>query len=113
MAISHLQSVGHLSPDQKIALYLTFLHSLTILVRDIWSDPDLLPIEQIEQIKWTNEIAHRIINRLHSLHKKMDITGDEEVWNLVIHHASQSPGLRPAIETIMTESYELIGIKQS
>jgi len=111
MTPSHRQRVGHLSQDQKIALYLTFVHSLTILIRSIWSDPDVLPIDQVERIKWANEIAHRIVNHLRSLHQNTDSMGDEEIWNLVLHHASQSPGLSRTIETIMMESYEIIGIK--
>ena len=31
----HRQRVGHLSQDQKIALYLTFFSGLTILIRGI------------------------------------------------------------------------------
>jgi hypothetical protein len=112
LSSTHLQRVGHLSHNQKIALYLTFLHSLTILVRGIWSDPNLLPIEQVEQIKWTNEIAHRIVNRLRSLHNDTETPSDEEIWNLTLHHASQAAGLRQVIETIMSESYEIIGKEQ-
>ncbi len=45
---------------QKLVFLERLSHSLTVTIRSVWSDPDLSPPQMLNQIKWINEIHHRV-----------------------------------------------------
>ena len=49
-----------------------FLFGLTIMNRAIWSDQSYSESEQLNMLKWSNELNHRVWNLLHELNRNED-----------------------------------------
>jgi len=97
--------VGSFSPEEKIVFYTSFANRLTIANRVVWSNKEINLADQVEQLKWLNEIMHRVLNRLLA-HQQGDVRDDEEnTWNMIKHHVSQSPAIGGYVSLAINESY--------
>ena len=59
--------ISALDKQQKQHFYLALARELTITQRSIWADDQLDNSEQVDRLKWLNEIMHRVLNRLYDL----------------------------------------------
>jgi hypothetical protein len=56
--------INDLSREQLLVLYARLSFQLTITVRGIWSDDTLSDADKVNQMKWVNELQHRITQNL-------------------------------------------------
>ncbi len=108
MKFSYLQNINVLNQEEKIAFYLTFANRLTTANRNIWSDDSFSLAEQIDAMKWTNEVMHRVLNRLDDLVMERNDFSDEDIWNLIKQHASQNKITRGAVGYAIEKSYNQV-----
>jgi hypothetical protein len=60
---SYLNEMESLTEEERLAFYEHLAHNLTIAARDVWSSDDL-PADKVEQLKWLNEIQHRVTAKI-------------------------------------------------
>lgn len=79
-----------MSKDKKVLFYELFANYLTISVRGFWSDESSTDAVKIEQMKWANEIQHRITSKIR--HVRLGLKGwgnkdwSEEAFSKMIEH---------------------------
>lgn len=78
------------SIDEKIFFYEKVLFDLTIMNRAIWSTDS---VNQIECLKLSNELSHRIWNLLNDLKRKVDDNSEVRFGKNVKFYAKQSKEL--------------------
>jgi hypothetical protein len=101
-----VQVIGKLPSDAKIAYYLNFAHSLTIAVRGIWSDEALDVADQLERLKWMNELMHRVINRVIDLRAESHTWNEADIWQMLLTTVAQCPAINGDAGGAMLSAYE-------
>jgi hypothetical protein len=83
--------------------YEALAHNLTVCVRGVWSDEQLSDAQKVEQMKWLNEIQHRVTGNLRASELWPDLEFFEGVLRARIDHC---PPLRGHIGWAVKQSYE-------
>lgn len=83
--------------------YETLAQNLTVCVRAIWADERLLDAQKVEQMKWLNEIQHRVIGKLRAAEPWPDAEFFEEVLGA---RTEECPPLRGHVGRAVKQSYE-------
>jgi hypothetical protein len=69
-----------LNEEQRRTFYECLAHNLTIAVRDVWSS-DQMPTDKVEQLKWLNEIQHRVTVTIMVLRTHDQEWSERDSWN--------------------------------
>lgn len=64
MLIDYASKVATLDTAGRRRFLETLAHNLTVSARAVWDDEQLSDAEKVEQLKWLNEIQHRILGNL-------------------------------------------------
>jgi len=95
---------GVWTDDQKLTFPEVLSHELTVAIRMVWSENDLPVQRRLEQIKWLNEIHHRVPMRARAIRKqKADWTGPDAGLGLE-HRIDQDESIRPLVEYAVRRS---------
>ena len=89
--------VGGLSTEKLIEFYESLAHGLTVSVRSIWSDEALTDAERVEQMKWLNEIMHRVVTKSAALRMNRNEMSESDTWRMMEGYICQCPALAPHI----------------
>src|SRR5215813_2635421 len=81
--------VRKLPDEQRIRFYEMLAHELTIGIRCIWSD-SINPEDKVDQLKWINEIMHRVVAKIYCERTKSHEWSDTDIENMVGHWVSQN-----------------------
>lgn len=106
MNFDFVQIIGQLPSEVKIAYYVNFAHSLTVAVRGIWSDDTLNVSDRLGQLKWMNELMHRVINRVIDLRAEPHLWNEEAIWQLLRATVAQCPAINGEVGGAMLSAYE-------
>ena len=87
-AMSILDELSGLPLRERRRLLLDVWFQLTISGRAVWSDSELSSEQQLEGLKWLNEIQHRVCNA----HRDPDHS-PADLLAAVRHHITQAPFL--------------------
>lgn len=68
----YAEAVASLDDSRRRRFYETLAHNLTVCVRAIWSDEQLSDAQKVDQMKWLNEILHRVTGRLRAAERWPD-----------------------------------------
>lgn len=98
--------VAELSPEQRVLFYELFAHELAIGFRNIWTNKELSLQEQIEQMKWINEIMHRVVRKITYEREQTHKWLDTDMENLVAGAIKQQPGIRTIVNRAINASYK-------
>lgn len=103
------EQIKKLSDDQKLEFYVLLAHYLTVKIRFIWSDEELTASQQVELIKWVNEIQHRLTGKLNHIGKD-DYWDDETIEAMIVDYCQQanSDGMRRSILSYAAHLYQQI-----
>ena len=82
--------LSELTAEQRIYFYESLAYHLTISVRAIWSDSELSVEEQMECVKWINEIQHGVLQLMQHLRLGTNEYDDDAVLGTIKHWVGQS-----------------------
>lgn len=102
------QPVSKLALEQQIQFYERFAHELTIAIRSIWSDATISDQEKVDQMKWINEIMHRIPNKLSQLRNPTYEWTNESFEAMVQHWVKQNPAICKNVNHAINGSYKIV-----
>ena len=103
-----LQNLRTWNNDQRLSFIEFFAHELTICIRLIWSRAETGNTEKIEQIKWINEILHRLPMFAHTLRTGSGDWESTDIPQVVENCINQAPGLRELVTYAVIHSIEQI-----
>jgi hypothetical protein len=99
----YAEAVASLDDGRRRQFYETLAHNLTVCARAIWSDERLSDAEKVDQMKWLNEIQHRVIGKL----RAAEPWPDEEFFEGVLRaRTDECPPLRGHVGWAVKQSYE-------
>lgn len=78
------------------------MFNLTISVRSVWSDNTFQDSEKVEQMKWLNELQHRIMSKLRGSWPHSDIEFFAEVLQFRVR---QCPALKGHVAWAVEQSF--------
>ena len=97
-----------LSSEELIQFYEILSHNLTISVRAIWSDEALRDAEKVEQMKWLNEIMHRVVRKSAALRMNRNEMSEADTWEMMEGYISLCPSLASHIAAATISSYQAV-----
>jgi hypothetical protein len=99
----YAEAVAAFDENRRRWFYETLAHNLTVCVRAIWSDEKLSDAGKVEQMKWLNEIQHRVTGKLRAAKP----WPDTEFFDGVLRaRTDECPPLRGHVGWAVKQSYE-------
>lgn len=108
MPVDYVPLIAALSRSDKIRFYIVLARDLTIATRMIWADLHLSDAERVEQMKWVNEVQHRVINRLADLHGDYGTWTEQQVWDVIWQHLAQDRATAAHVRGALKRAYERV-----
>ena len=90
--------------EHKCIFYESFAFNLTIASR-LWSDPKLSDAEIVGQLKWLNEIQHKVISKIRHIRSSSDTWSESEFINMVMGYVEQNNRIRGEVALAIKDSY--------
>ncbi len=94
-----------LDSDNKCRFYEAFAFELTTASR-LWSEPELGSDEIVDQLKWLNEIQHRVIAKIRNIRSSTDSWPEEQFISMVAGYVDQNPAIGGAVTYAIKNSYD-------
>lgn len=101
--------IGELPREQKVLFYELLAHRLTIAVRDFWSDEDTSDKTKISQMKWINEILHRVTSKTRVERLKLHHWSEEDFNNMILSYVKKEPTIGSMVAWSIASAYEKVG----
>lgn len=108
MSFNFVEQVNKLTPEQKLHFYELLAHNLTISIRGVWSDSSINDAEKLEQIKWINEVSHRMTAKIWVLRLNTHEWTEIDIWHLISSTVDQKPNIQGHLTSAITQSYQSI-----
>ena len=106
MNFDYIKLIGELSDEERLQFYEYLAHNLTVSVRAIWSDAGLTDGEKVENLKWLNEIMHRVTMKSALLRTHKNTFSESDSWEDIQHWVSRSSDIEPHVEWALKFSYD-------
>lgn len=106
MDFDYIKLIGELSDEERLKFYEYLAHNLTVSVRAIWSNADLTDGEKVENLKWLNEIMHRVTMKSALLRTHKNTFSESDSWEDIQHWVSRSNDIGPHVEWALKFSYD-------
>ncbi len=84
---NYLNEMESLTEEERLPFYEHLAHNLTIAARDVWSSDDL-PAAKVEQLKWLNEIQHRVTAKIGVLRTRGQEWTERDSWGMIEDYVS-------------------------
>lgn len=107
-AFDYPSAIGALDSEQRLLFYEVLAHRLTVSVRAIWSNEATSAEQKVEQLKWLNEIMHRVTSKIRVLRLNLHEWTEADSWADIQHWISLCPTLESEIEWAIRTSYATI-----
>lgn len=98
--------VSAFSENEKVYFYERLAHNLTISCRGIWSNNELSDIEKVEQMKWLNEIQHRIISKISVTRLDLHEWKESDIIGMIAGYIQQAPEIGGEVGWAISASYK-------
>lgn len=99
--------IAALDSEKKCRFYESFAFELTIASR-VWSEPKLACDEIVDQLKWLNEIQHRVIAKIRHIRASTDTRSEEHFISMVAGYVEQNRAIGGAVTYAIKKSYDLV-----
>ena len=106
------QQVGSLSDEDRLVFYECLAHLLTVAIRGVWSDDRLTDLEKVTQIKWMNEIQHRVTAKIPAIRRKTHEWSEEDFGSMVDGYISEHPAIGPSVQDELWRCYGYVSNKK-
>jgi hypothetical protein len=107
--LDYVRDVGSLPMESLIQFYEILAHNLTVSVRAIWSDEGLTDAERVEQMKWLNEIMHRVVLKSAALRTNSNKMSESATWRMIEGYIAECPQLAVHISSAISFSFRAVG----
>ena len=94
--------------ENKITFYELFAHNLTVSVRVFWSNDESSDSMKVEQMKWLNEIMHRVTSKIRSERLGLREWPEEQFIKMVRKYIDNCPSIAADIAWCINRAYESI-----
>ena len=98
--------ISAFSINKKNYFYEKLAHNLTISCRDIWSNKSLTDCEKIEQMKWLNEIQHRIVAKISVTRLNSHEWKESDIIQMIGGYVKLCSDLRSEVGWAINASYK-------
>ncbi|WP_217492892.1 hypothetical protein [Pseudoalteromonas sp. BMB] len=88
--------------------YELLAHRLTIAVRDFWSDESTSDKTKISQMKWLNEILHRVTSKIRVVRLQLHEWSEEDFNQMIIHYVKQEPSISSMVAWAIESAYKVV-----
>jgi hypothetical protein len=102
----YVKLIGDLSDEERLRFYECLAHNLTVSARAIWSDENLTDGRKVEQLKWLNEIMHRVTMKSALLRTHKNTFSESDSWESIRHWVSCCGDIEPPVEWALKFSYD-------
>lgn len=89
---------------QKLSFIDVLLSEITVMNRCIWSDDSINTEEQINTLKWSNELVHRIQNIRFELERQEDNESIQRVFENILNYGKKSNSLKENLAPCLKSS---------
>ncbi|XCN72272.1 MAG: hypothetical protein Q3M24_18500 [Candidatus Electrothrix aestuarii] len=100
-----IEIISGLSKDSKLLFYEEMSHCLTVCIRSIWSNNDLAEKQIIDQIKWVNEIQHRVTSKISVDRQGLHEWTESDFIDMVKHYVDLCPAIRDEVAYAINTAY--------
>lgn len=100
--------IGNLSQENKILFYEILAHRLTIANRDFWSNENSSDSLKVSQMKWLNEILHRITSKSRVERLQLHEWTEDSVIEMITNYVKQEPSIASMIAWAIDSSYKQV-----
>jgi hypothetical protein len=107
-AFDYPSAIGALDSEPRLLFYEALAHNLTVSVRAIWSNEKISDGEKVEQLKWLNEIMHRVTSKIRVLRLNRHEWTEADSWAHIKHRVSLCPSLESDVERAVRTTYAMI-----
>jgi len=104
-----LERMNELNQEQRLDFYESLAHELTIAAREVWSS-EAYDAEKIDELKWLNEILHRVVSKIAVLRKNHHEWTESDSYSDFQHWISQNERNR---QRVMASIRRALRIAQS
>ncbi len=101
--------IAALDSEKKCRFYESFAFELTIASR-LWSEPKLGCEEIVDQLKWLNEIQHRVVAKIRHIQTSTDSWPEEQFISMVAGYVEQNRAIGGAVTYAIKKSYDFVVI---
>jgi hypothetical protein len=105
-ASKYAMQIGSLSKNEKVYFYEMLAHSLTISIREIWSNPKINNDEIVKQLKEVNEIQHRVTAKIKVERLELHSWSESDFIQMINHHITLCPEISRNIAYAIEFSYK-------
>ncbi|MFT3841591.1 MAG: hypothetical protein QM723_31675 [Myxococcaceae bacterium] len=95
----------NLAPELRLRFYENLAFELTIVARNIWSDPTLADSDKVSCLKWANEIQHRITAKAKLLRRDLNKWTEEDSWRDIQRWVAQDKRIGPWVASAIRSAY--------
>lgn len=103
--------IEKLTTEQKVEFYELFAHSLTIIIRAFGFDKESSDSLKVSQMKWLNEIQHRIIAKYQVERLQLHQWKESSIMEMIICFVKQEPSIGAMVTWAINSAYEQILLK--
>lgn len=99
--------IGKLSLKKKKVFYLCSANYLSTCVRDALANDILNPTEKLDQLKYINEVNHRLLNRSFDLEFGDNHWSEEDTWRLIKNIVNNKKEIKNYVGNALSEGFSL------
>jgi hypothetical protein len=97
MAFDFPKLVGALTGEERLCFYECLAHDLTVANRFIWSNNSLSDAEKVDQMKWLNEILHRVTAKTVCLRRHTHEWTEQDFGSMVQGYIAKNQAIVPLV----------------
>jgi hypothetical protein len=96
-----------------VYFYESLAHNLTVSARLVWSNDDTSDSEKLDQLKWLNEIQHRVTSKIQVERTKRHEWPELEFIEMANHYVKLCPAISGMVAGAISKSYEHVASVKS
>ncbi|AEG00261.1 hypothetical protein [Methylomonas methanica] len=100
--------IGPLTQDKKVLFYEILAHNLTVSIRAVWSNPDSSDSLKVQEMKWINEIMHRVTAKIRVERLQLHNWPENEFIEMVGGYIKQCPSIDGDVGWSINNAFEFI-----
>ena len=101
-----IAAVGSLPTNVKYHYYINLAQCLTVANRAIWSNSELSIEEQLQALKCTNEVMHRVLNRAGDLGREQQLWTEADIFETFRAIVGPCPNINGDVGGALTYAFE-------
>ena len=88
--------------------YELLAHNLTISIRAIWHNPETSDSQKVEELKWINEIMHRVTSKIRVERLQLHNWPEIEFIKMVSSYIKQCPSIGDDVAWSINSAFEKV-----